>query len=274
MSLIDASYFKGELNIPNTSKDTIAERLNWFIEKLEKQFLNDLLGYEFSKLFLTGIQAPAPEQRWLDLLGGVEYTNLQGRLAKWVGIIPADESALVIDVDSSIAVVVGRGQPFDPAPDANSVTLPPSLVGKKFIVEQRLNGQLREDEYTIVGNTLTLNNWAFSNNDTYFYNVPKTTVSSVSGTVKKSLIANYIYCQWMRDQYTQSSGIGEVVTKAENATVVSPYQKIIYAWNEMFDIVVELMCYLESKQSVYPEWYYPDKHKALNKFWRINSFGI
>jgi hypothetical protein len=39
---------------------------------------------------------------------------------------------------------------------------------------------------------------------------------------EESLIANFIYYKWMKDNITQNTSLGVVEPKAENANVVSP----------------------------------------------------
>jgi hypothetical protein len=88
MSFIDASYFVGDINIPNTGSSAIAERVTLFISKYEPVFLQKLMGYPLYKAFSA--VAPPTDQRLLDILNGKEYTDYQGRLQKWRGLVNAD----------------------------------------------------------------------------------------------------------------------------------------------------------------------------------------
>jgi hypothetical protein len=190
MSLIDASYFVGELNIPNTSSQAIAERLQFFIAKYERQFLEDLLGYELWKLLDTQItqgeeNSPAtPLPRLASLLDGVEYTDSSVRLRKWQGLV-----------------------------------------------------------YT-------------------------------EGGLPRSLIANFVYWHWMKDQVTQTTGLGEAATQAQNATLVSPTGKMVSAWNEMAKMVAHLHYFLNDKQADYPEWVGWSKWPMYMLAANVNQFGI
>jgi hypothetical protein len=76
MSLIDVSYFVGELNIPNTGTLPIQERLNWHIQKYETEFLQKLMGYPLWKAF-TAVNPPT-DARLLNLLNGAEFTDWDG----------------------------------------------------------------------------------------------------------------------------------------------------------------------------------------------------
>jgi hypothetical protein len=277
MPLIDRSYFIGDLNIPGTDKVSIQERLDWFIENYETELLKDILGYQFYAAFLQGLAGSPVATIWTDLLQGVEYTDFNDRKQKWVGFVSQPLDLInAIDASNTITIIVGRGQQYDPVADATSVLLPASLIGKDFIIEQRSFGQLRTDEYSIVGgNTLQLSGGKkFSAGDTYFYKSATLALNTTTGAVKKSLIANYVYYQWQKDQYTQTVGLGEVATKAENAQVVTPEYKMIRAYNEMVERIRELMYYLYIKQDVYTDWWVVQQNWALNKYRKLNSLGI
>lgn len=86
-TIIDSTYFTGEINVPKKSDVGDFERLNYFIAKKEEEFLHDLFGYEFAKAFTEGIAVePTPDAMWSDLLNGAEYTDLSGSLRKWRGL--------------------------------------------------------------------------------------------------------------------------------------------------------------------------------------------
>lgn len=96
MSLIDSTYFVGDLTIPNTDVDAVQEALTWYITKYEDLFLRKLLGYPLYKAFIAGI-TPDPEaapQRILDILNGKEYTSLQGFLTQWRGLLITEPEGL------------------------------------------------------------------------------------------------------------------------------------------------------------------------------------
>lgn len=187
MSLIDLSYFVGELNIPNIDRPAVAEPLNYFIKSNEAKMLRDVLGYPLWKAFTDGIAVGSPEQKWLDLRDGKEYSYFSNYTEKWDGI--------------------------------------------KFTVD-------------------------------------------TEGTMKKSMIANYVYCQWMRDKHTQSAGQGEQKAKQINADNANPDQKIARAWNEMIDWIKSMICYLDRHRETYPEWIKQNRYLLRKNYWYINVFGI
>lgn len=86
MALIDESYFVGELQIVNTDKTHILERLENFINKYELEFLRDIMGYDLYKAYTAGIAVNPPDVKWTNIKAGVEYTGSDDRLHKWEGL--------------------------------------------------------------------------------------------------------------------------------------------------------------------------------------------
>lgn len=273
--LIDRSYFIGELNIPNTHTVAVGTLLDWFIEKYEEKFLTEVLGYELYKAFKAGLLEDPIPQKWTDLIDGVEYTNLQSKVTFWRGLVTQPPSILnALDAINTITVIVGRGQLYDPVVGQNSVTIPAVLVGKSFIIEQRGIGQLRDDEYSIVGNTLTLTTGLFGNGDTYFYKSTTLAINTSTGVNKESPIANYVYYWFIRNNHSQTATMGEVKSTNENAVFHSPALKMTKAWNEMSEWIRELSDYLDSKKTDYPEWEKQDIWCMLRSFRPINEFSL
>ncbi len=83
MSLINAQYFVGNLLIPNATEVSVAGTINFYINKYEKEFLVKLLGYQLYKAY----EADPTEQRFKDIIEGVEFTEYNGNLAKWNGLV-------------------------------------------------------------------------------------------------------------------------------------------------------------------------------------------
>lgn len=87
--IIDRSYFIGEINIPNVNQTEIGGLVDLFIQKYEPEFLQSALGYELAQQFTAGIAMPTPDQKWLDLRDGAEYTDYAGKVRKWKGLVIA-----------------------------------------------------------------------------------------------------------------------------------------------------------------------------------------
>jgi hypothetical protein len=74
--LIDASYFNGEISIPNTDQDSVSQNVNWLINKYEPELLQKLFGYSFYKAFINAINVTPPAQpdvRWLNLYPPINW---------------------------------------------------------------------------------------------------------------------------------------------------------------------------------------------------------
>ncbi len=286
--LIDRSYFIGGLNIPNSGDTSVGELIDWFIEKHEPEFLDCLLSYELYKALKAGLQVVTPEQRWIDLVQGVEY-SYQSRTYKWRGLVSQPPTVLnALDALNTIEVTVGGAGAYDPASAQNQATIPASLVGKDFILEQRGVGQLSTSEYSIVGNILTLTTGTFAVNDKFFYKSATLAINTSTGVSKQSLIANYVYYHFMANNYTQTASMGEVKTANENSIPINPGLKMSRAWNEMSKWAYELHRYLLATQDTYPEWknqgyyffmtydwwYGYNYQSGYNKFQPINTLNV
>lgn len=276
-NLIDHTFFIGTINVPNTNQPAVQGLLTTLISQYQEKLLTDLLGRKMYKLFLDGIQEDPVASRWQELLTGADYVDMYGRDQRWMGIAPVSTDLLQQIYDGlSIDVVVGRGQQWDPAADQSVCTIPTPLQGKSFALEQRVTGTLRSDEYTlnapIPANTaITLTGGKkFNLNDTYFFKGMKSSFVPVAGTDRRSMIAQFVYYWYLRTQASQTSGVGESITKTENAARTSPADKMTTAWNQMVVWVKELILFLRSKEDVYPEfelqWMNPQYIRPINSF--------
>ncbi|MDR1340827.1 MAG: hypothetical protein LBK58_12350 [Prevotellaceae bacterium] len=79
--------------------------------------------------------------------------------------------------------------------------------------------------------------------------------------------AEYIYCKYMRNQSMETSGVGAVLTDVDTARRVSPWEKIVHAWNDMIDLTQDI----HHRLSANPE--YPD-YCRKKRYSKINSFGL
>lgn len=275
MALIDRTYFVGELNIPNTSQAAIGSAVDLFIEQYEEKLLNEVLGYTLYKALKAGLLIVPVAQKWTDLIEGVEYSDLATKTRFWKGLVTQPPTVLnALDALNPIDVVVGRGQLYDPVTGTNSTTIPAALVGKTFIIEQRGVGKLIASEYSVVGSTLTLTSGQFAVDDVYTYKSATLAINTSTGTDKKSLIANYVYYWYIRNNHTQTASTGEIKAANENSTIANPALKMARAWNEMSAWICELVDYLDAKKDDYTEWADHDVYCMLNKFRRINEFNI
>ena len=73
MSLIDKTYFKGLVRL-QIGNNIISDLLDEFIPRVEKDILIRAMGYSLYSEFTTQIEASSPDQKWLDLRDGKEFT--------------------------------------------------------------------------------------------------------------------------------------------------------------------------------------------------------
>lgn len=65
---------------------------------------------------------------------------------------------------------------------------------------------------------------------------------------------DYIYWFYLEDQYTQLTSMGASQAKKQNAKTVSPYPKMVRAWNEMAELNRKLHKYITDNKATYPEY--------------------
>jgi hypothetical protein len=290
MSFIDASYFIGELTIPNSDSLSVAERITWFINKYEPEFLRKLMGYPLYKAFVAGMNVvlPAtPAQRFLDILYGKEYTDFQGYVQKWNGLVVTDSP--VFNLSGGLAykkpVYLTAGITPGFIAGINTVTFNGSVPTDDWRgwtpIITRAGIMKPEIDYsfnTVTGEvTLLRTGDKFNNNEDFFVQFELRTdgaVPVIDLSANRSLIANYVYYWYRRSNATQYAGIGEVMTKAENSDNANPRRKIASAWNEMNTWVEEFCAFMQATQDatplVYPEWTQVNKYDALKEFGFMN----
>lgn len=86
LNIIDATYFEGPLQVPQKSETAVTAKLQMYIDRLERKYLEEILGYELYKNFKAALEAGgvvAP--KWTELKDGVEYEDRMGNLRKWKG---------------------------------------------------------------------------------------------------------------------------------------------------------------------------------------------
>lgn len=75
--IIDFTYFTEKLSLPQRTNTEGRNIVESFIETYETEYLKKALGYDLWKAFTEGIEGSGtPDQRWIDLLHGKEFTYL------------------------------------------------------------------------------------------------------------------------------------------------------------------------------------------------------
>lgn len=81
----------------------------------------------------------------------------------------------------------------------------------------------------------------------------------VSGTYKKSLLANFVFHDWLMGNTTSVSGVGEVNIKAKNASLVVPNQRLSTVWNGFIEMYqgyrnTEFITVEQGHGAMYMDW--------------------
>lgn len=271
MSFVNNSYFIGEKNVPNTSYADVSSVLSNLIVVHEPEYLKTILGYELFLLFMAGIQVASPDQRYLDILLGQDFTGENGNRKRWAGLISASSAAISAIInptglnDFSFVVGVSTGAPVN----GNVSYINTSLAGKSFKVTQRGFGpleSLKSDNSNVATADISIRstggfNWlrgiTFSTSDKYFITglySPIDISTLPTNFDAQSPIADYVYWYWLKFNHTQTSGLGEVRSDATNAIRVSPKYKAVLSWNNMVEKSWLLYEFLRVNPTVYPEY--------------------
>lgn len=285
MSFIDASYFVGDLNIPNSGSSEIAERITWFIQKYEPIFLQKLLGYPLYKAFIAGLAVtpPAtPDPRLINILYGCEYTDLNGNLQKWKGLIITDSPIYNLAGGlvylPPVYVITGTTPGF--TPDTNSAIMDGTngtadwrgwtpVVTRGSILRPGIDYSWNPETGVF---QLPEPQDVFGNAEFLFiaFQLRTDEVPVPDVINNESLIASFVYYWYYRSLATQSTGIGEVQSNAENATTVAPRQKLIHAQNVVHYWADEFLEFMrvneENSPTLYPEWTYRNRREAARHF--------
>ena len=92
--IIDHTYFTQKLSLPQRGNTEGQELIADFIEQYEEEYLKCALGYDLWKAFSDGIAGSgAVDQRWTDLLDGLEFTYLS-RNYNWDGFATAKKTPI------------------------------------------------------------------------------------------------------------------------------------------------------------------------------------
>ena len=289
--LIDKSYFVGDLNIPNTGDLPVSERLTWFIQKYEPDFLQKLLGYPLYKVFVAGLNVTpptTPEQRFIDILYGKEYTDLNGLQRKWQGLIVTDNPTLnlaggyVYRKPEYITIGLTPGT----VSGVNTLTFDgtngiPDWRGWVPIIERA--GVMKPNvdySWNPTTGVLTLLKAGdiFGNLEYFFvqFELRNSDVTTPTFTTNQSPIAQYVYYRVVEDAVTQNTGIGMTIINAENATKASSRRKMASVWNAMHYWCIDFINFIEAINQQapvqYPEWQWDQKGNVICEFGFCNPF--
>lgn len=120
-NLIDYTYFKGELNIPNLSVTggvgtALQSELNEYIAEYQQQYLRRLLGDDLYEAFETGLASVTPAARWVTLRSQlIDSTNKRSPIAQYVYFCYQNSKHTVVTGSGDKTIGEGNLQPQYPS---------------------------------------------------------------------------------------------------------------------------------------------------------------
>lgn len=306
MSLIDSTYFIGPLTIAQLGQPSVVNNLNLFINRSEPQILEAALGYDLWQDFMTGLQQPVIDQRWLNLRDGVTFKSVSSWPGWYWGFtwfnryywlnsqrsmhFPGFASPLNFTATtgplSQVVLIAGNasGNPTagvpNPTPNTNTFTWS-GLANASFSIERRGSGTMIQGiDYGLsnANQTITLLKAGdvFGLGEVFIIRFISAVQSGTPSSSYVSPIAGYVYYQWVRDQISVDTGAGIVQPNPENAQRTNPGWRMADAWNQMALDIFKLWQYLEASFINDPTTYANyDRTKIDYAFFQpINAFSI
>lgn len=307
MSLIDTTYFVGPLTIAQLGQPAVADNLTLFINRAEPQILEAALGYDLWQDFLTGLQQPVIDPRWLALLNGVQFTSVSNwpnwyagfSMYNWYYWLNSQRSMYFpgfatqqsfvpnTPLSPQITLIAGNatGNPTpkwpNPVVGANSYTYS-GLANATYTINRRGVGPLIEGiDYALSNNnqmfTLLAPGDKWGNGDVLILNLVSANNVGAPSNQYVSPIAGYVYYLWVRDQISIDTGAGVVQPNPENASRANPGWRMVDAWKQMAMDIFKLWQYLEAMYIQEGPNYYAsyDRTKINYAFFQpLNTFNI
>lgn len=262
-TLVQPSDFVGEIQIANKTEEDVSADLAYFMAKYEPVFLKQLFGLAFYNIFIAGIALPE-ETSYFDLT----FTNESGLTIDWQNDIPEGQTATFAQLfgnsPNPFVYFSGLGGSFTPGGQP-FIIYGTSDVTNSIVFDfgLPLSGYIRFESAGIVGEGLpvsTGNRWT----------------DLVANTPLIQADADYIYYHYIRDQVTQTVGVGNVITAAQNAVRSSSGGKMSRAWNEMVKYCYEVIKYLSDNADAYPEYIMPNwlVWRMLEPYWWAQDYYL
>lgn len=269
MPFIDRSYFTVELNIARLDTTATQENLDAMIQQREPELLKKVLGYELYKNFMAGLLLDPVPVAWNALLLGGEYTDLNGRLQFWRGLVGTPP--VLIDAVNSANRISYVAEQADV--DSQTIPVPATMVNRPWAIDKRAIGPLREDEYDVSDDgTAVAFTVPVALNETYTFLSNDLSLEQATTATKESLIANYTYFHYLAKEASQTVPGGEASPNTENSAKQGPARKQQRAWNQMVDWLYELVDFLDNSKGAYAPWCYQDKYRVWLNFKHITRF--
>lgn len=251
--------------IPNIDKDEVSSELVKLIAEKEPEFLVKSLGYSLYSELQAGLSVDPLEEKWNKLVFGYN---------EWPGLVESGSigGTYLNGYEYKKPVLIQFGVTNNFTANTSSVTVA-DWQGWEVVIEKIGFGTQKpgiDYTYNISSGTWVSLNGIFNQNEFFYINfIPRQKSSPIISGIKRSVIIDYIFFYWLRNNATQTTSIGEFIPSAENGTRISPEQKQVLFWNRMVDNVRLLHKYLYDNVSIYGSY---TCHKEL--LTKLNLFGI
>lgn len=258
---IDTSYFQGELSMGQITSPAVVAAVNLYIAKYEDLLLSRLMGYELYKAYKAGINVVSPASKWTDIRDGKEYTPSGGVLTRFRGLRFTSTGTTISTptIYPLTSFVIGDGETGTPLAGATVYTNSElaGLTASEFLVFRDgllLTAGIHYSVNAGGGFTLIVTDDEFGTDEQFSVVANRATPEDGDEIgLKQSPIANYVYFHYLKDNVSFTMGAGEVKPKSNASDKVSPYPKMVRAWNEMVDWNWELIQFLSEHTDTYTE---------------------
>jgi hypothetical protein len=270
MYLINGLYFKDRLFVPNQDELLGSyDELERYIDGYARLLLQEILGFQ---LFTDLDQFVLPEIINENILG-----NESGQI-----IAEGGENEIVLDFEPATFLMFKNGIFQSPTTD---YTLSGSTVNLTTTLDTNDVIDFLGSSFTqSTGDSLILTPFApqkwvdFVKGKTYTTNGTSYRWKGLIfplGKKNVSLVAEFVYSKWVREQSSTMSGLGNVAVEGVNARNVSAVDNYVNAYNSFVELYqgetkgnyVSCRQFLKDNEADYPE-------AALPEFKYENQFGI
>lgn len=277
MSLINPSYFKGDIVIANLSQDSVQQAVQLAIDTYEPVYLQGVLGYDLYAQFAAGLQAVPIADQWLFLRDGVEYykDDYSNRLNKWQGLASSAVFSPATQTASTIVYTTGKGG-INPIAGQSQFS-DQRLQNASYWIERKNSGTMELGvDYDMSNNNATFKllrtGDAFSDGEQFVIHFTKAGTKGDILPQYNSPIAYFVYWNYMRQLATDTTGTGEVAPQNANSQLYGWSTKADSAWNKMYAINKALWQWMETRPDFYGTYWKQQREWQFSK--TVNMFNI
>ena len=150
MPIIDITYFRGRITLGNVSTGSDAlqdtDLVDVYIPEMEREYLKKALGYNLYEAFIAGLAEASPEQKWLDLKNGKQYTH-NDKTYKWGGFANTEKQSPIAyyvyaEYQTNYATTTANTGELLAQVQNSTKTSPAQKIFKAWVEMKKLNCEL------------------------------------------------------------------------------------------------------------------------------------